>query len=41
MSVKISDVFNSYVFTDAEMKARLPKSVYEEVKKLQAERGIR
>lgn len=39
MSVKISDVFNSYVFTDAEMKARLPKSVYEEVKACRLEPG--
>lgn len=39
MSVKISDVFNSYVFTDAEMKARLPKSVYEEVKACKLEPG--
>ena len=39
MSVKISDVFNSYVFTDAEMKARLPKSVYEEVKSCKLSEG--
>ena len=32
MSGRITELFNNNVFTDAEMKARLPKKVYNEVK---------
>ena len=32
MSGRITELFNNNVFTDAEMKARLPKMVFYEVK---------
>lgn len=39
MSGKITELFNNNVFTDAQMKARLPKKVYAEVKACKLEKG--
>lgn len=40
MSGRITELFNNNVFTDAEMKARLPKKVYNEVKACKLDKGI-
>ena len=39
MSGRITELFNNNVFTDAEMKARLPKKVYNEVKACKLDKG--